>query len=170
MNKFRWNLSRNLYIFIQENAFENVVWKMAAILSLPQCDMGNFPSHPKYWCISLAKHKTVVIPLPTHTLYHSLALNHHVLALHRWQHMSVNHQPFLRHVYPPQKTFSKYLYCFFDTLRPEQNGNVCRHNFEMNFVEWKFQILLQSFFLMVVHFGGEGISSCFNQTTVKSLI
>ena len=28
---------RNLYIFIQENAFENVVWKMATILSRPQC-------------------------------------------------------------------------------------------------------------------------------------
>ena len=25
-NKIQWNLSRNLYIFIQENAFENVVW------------------------------------------------------------------------------------------------------------------------------------------------
>ena len=35
--KFQWNLNRNLYIFIQENAFENVVWKMAAILSRPQC-------------------------------------------------------------------------------------------------------------------------------------
>ena len=30
-------LNQNLYIFIQENAFENVVWKMTAILSLPQC-------------------------------------------------------------------------------------------------------------------------------------
>ena len=30
-------LIENLYIFIQENAFENVVWKMAAILSWPQC-------------------------------------------------------------------------------------------------------------------------------------
>ena len=28
------------YIFIQENAFENVVWKMAAILSRPQCVNG----------------------------------------------------------------------------------------------------------------------------------
>ena len=28
---------RNLYIFIQENAFESVVWIMAAILSRPQC-------------------------------------------------------------------------------------------------------------------------------------
>ena len=34
--KFWWNLNRNLHIFIQENAFENVVWKMAAILSRPQ--------------------------------------------------------------------------------------------------------------------------------------
>ena len=36
-NKLQWNLKRNAYIFIQENAFENVVWKMVAILSGPQC-------------------------------------------------------------------------------------------------------------------------------------
>ena len=44
------NLNRNSYIFIQENAFENVVWKMAAILSRPGCvnqhiidgDQGSF--------------------------------------------------------------------------------------------------------------------------------
>ena len=30
-NKLQWNLNRNEYIFIQDNAFENVVWKMAAI-------------------------------------------------------------------------------------------------------------------------------------------
>ena len=36
-NKFQWNLNQNSYIFIQENAFENVVWEMAAILSRPQC-------------------------------------------------------------------------------------------------------------------------------------
>ena len=36
-NKFQWNLNRNLCIFIQENAFENIVCKIAAILSLPQC-------------------------------------------------------------------------------------------------------------------------------------
>ena len=35
-NKLQWNLKQNSYIFIQENAFENVVWKMAAILSRPQ--------------------------------------------------------------------------------------------------------------------------------------
>ena len=36
-DKLKWNLNRNSHIFIQENAFENVVWKMAAILSRPQC-------------------------------------------------------------------------------------------------------------------------------------
>ena len=36
-NKFQWKLKWNSYIFIQENAFENVVWKVAAILSRPQC-------------------------------------------------------------------------------------------------------------------------------------
>ena len=32
----QWNFNRNSNIFIQENAFENVVWKMAAILSRSQ--------------------------------------------------------------------------------------------------------------------------------------
>ena len=31
-NKFQWTLKRNLYIFIQESAFENVVCEMMAIL------------------------------------------------------------------------------------------------------------------------------------------
>ena len=31
------NMNRNLYIFIQENAFEYVVWKMAVILSWLEC-------------------------------------------------------------------------------------------------------------------------------------
>ena len=30
-------LIENSYIFIHENPFENVVWKMASILSRPQC-------------------------------------------------------------------------------------------------------------------------------------
>ena len=34
-NKLQWNLNRNLHIFIQENAFENVR-KFAAILAWPQ--------------------------------------------------------------------------------------------------------------------------------------
>ena len=32
MNKFQWNLKQNSYIFIQENAFENVIYETAAIL------------------------------------------------------------------------------------------------------------------------------------------
>ena len=36
-NKLQWNICRNSYIFIQENAFENVVREMSAILSRPQC-------------------------------------------------------------------------------------------------------------------------------------
>ena len=36
-NKLQRKRTWNLYIFIQENAFENVVWWMPAILSRPQC-------------------------------------------------------------------------------------------------------------------------------------
>ena len=36
-NRLQWNLNRNLCIFIQKNAFENVIWKLVAILSRPQC-------------------------------------------------------------------------------------------------------------------------------------
>ena len=34
-NKFQWNLNWNSFIFSHENVFENVVWKISAIL--PQC-------------------------------------------------------------------------------------------------------------------------------------
>ena len=51
--KLQWNRNRNLYIFIQENAFENVVWKMVAILSWPQCvkpDLGMFQNPVPHFC------------------------------------------------------------------------------------------------------------------------
>ena len=35
-NKLQWNLNRNLYIFIQENTYENGVYEMVSILSQPQ--------------------------------------------------------------------------------------------------------------------------------------
>ena len=35
-NKFQWNLDQNSYIFIPENAFENVISEITAILSQPQ--------------------------------------------------------------------------------------------------------------------------------------
>ena len=62
-NKLQWNLNQNSYIFIQENVFENVVWKMSAILSRPQCVKRPQVGHPlpnaincnksHYWLISL---------------------------------------------------------------------------------------------------------------------
>ena len=54
-NKLQWNLNRNWYIFIQENAFENIVCVTAAILSRPQCVkdleyVGASPvTSPKKW-------------------------------------------------------------------------------------------------------------------------
>ena len=35
--KLRWNFKQNPFIFVLEIPFQNVVWKMAAILSRPQC-------------------------------------------------------------------------------------------------------------------------------------
>ena len=52
-NKLKWNLNQNSYIFIQENAFENVVWRMAAILSRPQC--------VKIWSVPYICHHCVVL-------------------------------------------------------------------------------------------------------------
>ena len=36
-NKLQWKLKRNSYIFIQENAFENLICQMPPIWSLSQC-------------------------------------------------------------------------------------------------------------------------------------
>ena len=43
----KWNIKRNACIFIQENAFKNIICKMAAILSRPQCVKidSSFPIH-----------------------------------------------------------------------------------------------------------------------------
>ena len=40
----KWNFNRKSYIFIQENMFENVVRKVLAILSWPQCVNSSPPS------------------------------------------------------------------------------------------------------------------------------
>ena len=42
-NKHQWNLKQNSYIFILENAFQNVICEMAANLYQPQC--GNAERH-----------------------------------------------------------------------------------------------------------------------------
>ena len=51
-NKLQWNLKRNSYIFIQENAFENVVCETVAILSRFQCSA---PSHYLNQCWNIVK-------------------------------------------------------------------------------------------------------------------
>ena len=38
---FQWNLNKNSNIFIQENAFENIVCEMTLILSQPQCNINS---------------------------------------------------------------------------------------------------------------------------------
>ena len=60
-NKLQWNLNRNIYFFIQENAFENVVWKMEAILSPPQCVKGfiddtSTVAEAMAWCYQAMSH------------------------------------------------------------------------------------------------------------------
>ena len=56
-NKFRWNLKRNSCIFVKENAFENVVYEMAFILSRPQCVNIDFSNNYYLLCIATAKKK-----------------------------------------------------------------------------------------------------------------
>ena len=60
-----WNLKRNSYIFIQGNAFENVVWKKAAILSRPQC-VNTSPPRTK----SLIGRPVDVTPKHFHNQHH----------------------------------------------------------------------------------------------------
>ena len=47
-NKLQWNINHNWYIFTQENTFEHVVWKMAAVLSRPRC--------VKWYIFSISRH------------------------------------------------------------------------------------------------------------------
>ena len=52
-NKLQWNFYRYSYILIEENPFQNVVWKMAAILPWPQC--VNSPKKHHTGSISISK-------------------------------------------------------------------------------------------------------------------
>ena len=51
-NKLQWNRTRNSYIFIPKNAFENVVGKMAAILSRPHCANHIACVIAVLWCLA----------------------------------------------------------------------------------------------------------------------
>ena len=50
-NKLQWNANRNSNFFIEENAFQYVIWKMLAIFSRPQC-VNNKSPLPQVitWC------------------------------------------------------------------------------------------------------------------------
>ena len=67
-NKLQWNRNRNLYIYIQENALENVVWKMAAILSRPQWIKSEFS--PKYLQHTPHSSRETVEYLENHDIFH----------------------------------------------------------------------------------------------------
>ena len=49
------NINRNLYIFIQENGCEDVVWKMAPILSRSRCINKTPPAGCTYLCRKFQK-------------------------------------------------------------------------------------------------------------------
>ena len=61
-NKFQWNFNWDSYIFIQENPYQNAIWKMAAILSQLQC------VEEAWWCCTgaymLGYHGFNFEPLP----------------------------------------------------------------------------------------------------------
>ena len=54
-NKLQLNSNRNSYIFIQENALENVVWEMSVILSWPQCVNMGGPVLNVFWLFHCQK-------------------------------------------------------------------------------------------------------------------
>ena len=54
-NKLQWNFNSNSYILIEENAFENIAWKMVAILSRPQC-VNSFGLMMPYGAESFGQH------------------------------------------------------------------------------------------------------------------
>ena len=47
-SKFQWNFDQDTAICIQENEFENVVWKMSAIFSQPEYVKSLKPSDKWY--------------------------------------------------------------------------------------------------------------------------
>ena len=102
-NKIQWNLNRNSCIFIEWNAFENVVWEMAAILSRPQCVI--------VWLQSPCTH----IGLPSYRLCHR--------ALDQiWMAHSVAFPYLFIAISTFVSVFVGVVVLCFITLRPRQNG------------------------------------------------
>ena len=65
-NTLQWNIKQNSYIFLQDNAFENVVCEMLAFLSWPQCVKGQtcfvFCDSPKWPVFYLFHYKVLHWP------------------------------------------------------------------------------------------------------------
>ena len=66
-NKLQWNLNQNSCIFIQENAFENVVWTIVAILT--RLDVSIIHC---YLCFAQSNH---------HNAFHFLMIRHRTICL-----------------------------------------------------------------------------------------
>ena len=96
-----WNTNRISNIFIQENAFQNIVWKMAVILFRPQCvkcstSLTYSDTNKTFYVevchcmwISLGWCKKDATPLLTHWSYVLLALTHrytHRELIQNWCH------------------------------------------------------------------------------------
>ena len=95
-NRFQWNLNCNLNIFIQGKAFENV-WKMAAILSWPQCVNSLWPSET-VWLHTFGSTFAQVMTCYLTTLSHCL---NQCLLNHRWCAVTISwgqlHKRYLSH-------------------------------------------------------------------------
>ena len=96
----QWNPNRKSCIFIQENAFENVVWQMAVICSRPHCGNSRYgrtlpdtiPSHP---CGQLSRSFNLMV------LYNSCGRNYVIedgLIVSLTRHHLVNIAESFRHV------------------------------------------------------------------------
>ena len=78
-NKFQWNVNQNSYIVIEENAFENVVWKMASIfLGLNELIGNKYNSHSSDSCepgSQLLSHSTLLSQVSLGKWPHDLHYN-----------------------------------------------------------------------------------------------
>ena len=61
MKKNQWTLNQDWYIFIKKNTFENVIWKMSALLFWPQCVEQQSGTSHKCWPLicAISKHPHV---------------------------------------------------------------------------------------------------------------
>ena len=67
VNSIPWNINRNTKRFIHKNIFENVVWKMSAILSQLQCVNTKTYSLKACKCYSRPTRKPINLSLPYDT-------------------------------------------------------------------------------------------------------